>query len=131
MALLIAMGNLTKLSGQKRVDDRREKNDGRNEVERLPLNSPREFSEKRRNLLVMVAIDRKRKVYSRFQYPCSRDRKSSQTQRQSEAKKKQRFTHGTQNFIGTTLREPVVAAPSIKHRKRCNFGKFFARLLVR
>jgi hypothetical protein len=32
-----AMSNLTKLSGQKRVDDRREKNDGRNEVERLPL----------------------------------------------------------------------------------------------
>ena len=65
VALLIAMSNLTKLSGQKRVDDGREKNDGRNEVERLPLNPPREFSEKRRNLFVMVAIDRQRKIYGR------------------------------------------------------------------
>jgi hypothetical protein len=41
------------------------------------------------------------------------------------------FTHGTQKIIGTTSREPVVAAAPVKHRKRCNFGKFFARLLVR
>src|ERR1700745_1766054 len=109
VALLIAMSNLTKLSGQKRVDDGREKNDGRNEVERLPLNPLREFSEKRRNLLVMVAIDRHRKIYCRPQYPGSRGSKSHQTQRQPETKKKQRFTHGTQNFIGTSSREPVVA----------------------
>ena len=113
VALLIAMSNLTKLSGQKRVNDRSEKNDGRNEVERLPLNPAREFSEKRRNLLVMVAIDRQRKVDSRPQDPGGRGRKSSQTQRQSETKKKHRFTHGTPNFIGTTSCEPVVAAGSI------------------
>jgi hypothetical protein len=55
VALLIAMSNLTKLSGQKRVNDRRAKNASRNEVQRLPLNPPRKFSEKRRNLFVMVA----------------------------------------------------------------------------
>jgi hypothetical protein len=52
---LVAMSNLTKLSGQKRVNDRRAKNASRNEVQRLPLNPPRKFSEKRRNLFVMVA----------------------------------------------------------------------------
>src|ERR1700757_848560 len=101
VTLLIAISNLTKLSGQKRVNDRSEKNDGRNKVERLALNTPLQFSEKRRNLLVAVAVDRQRKVCSGFQYLCSRGSKSSQTQRQSEAKKKQLFTHGTSNFIGT------------------------------
>jgi hypothetical protein len=67
VTLLIAISNLTKLGGQKRVNDRGKKNDARNKVERLPLNPPREFSEKRRNLLVMVAIDRERKIYSRPQ----------------------------------------------------------------
>ena len=67
VTLLIAISNLTKLSGQKRVNDRSEKNDGRNEVKWLPLNPPHEFSEKRGNLLVMVAIDRERKIYSRPQ----------------------------------------------------------------
>jgi sorbitol-specific phosphotransferase system component IIC len=43
VTLLIAISNLTKLSGQKRVNDRSEKNDRRNEVERLPLNPAREF----------------------------------------------------------------------------------------
>ena len=47
---------------QKGVNDRSEKNDGRNEIKRFPSNPPREFSEKRRNLLVMVAIDRQRKI---------------------------------------------------------------------
>src|SRR5271166_4711977 len=92
VALLIAVSDLAKPSRQKRVNDRSEKNDGRNKVERFPLNPPREFSEKRRNLLVMVAIGRQRKVCSRFQYPCSRGRMSSQTQRQSDTKKKQSFT---------------------------------------
>src|SRR6266446_3988885 len=73
VAPLIAMSNLSKLSGQKRVNDRSEKNDSRNEVERLPLNPVREFFENRRNLLVMVAIDRRRKVSSR--YLCARGRK--------------------------------------------------------
>ena len=67
IALLIDMSKLAKPSGQKRVNDRSEKNDGRNKVERFPLNPPREFSEKRRNLLVMVAIDRQRKIHSRPQ----------------------------------------------------------------
>src|SRR5260221_2006842 len=110
VAPLIAMSNFSKLSGQKGVNDRSEKDDSRNEVERLPLNPPREFSENRWNLLVMVAIDRQRKVGSRPQYPRGRGRNSSQTQRQSETKKKQRFTHGTLNFIGTSSREPVVVA---------------------
>ena len=61
VALLIDMSNLAKPSGQKRVNDRSEKNDGRNKVERFSLNPPREFCEKGRNLLVMVAIDRQRK----------------------------------------------------------------------
>src|SRR5258708_5837010 len=77
---LITMTNLTKLSGQKRVNDRSDKNDGRNKVERLALNAPDEFSEKRRSLLVAVTVDRQRKVCSRFQYLCSRISNSSQTQ---------------------------------------------------
>jgi hypothetical protein len=59
------MSKLAKPSGQKRMNDRSEKNDGRNKVEWFPLNPPGEFSENRRNLLVMVAIDRQRKIYSR------------------------------------------------------------------
>jgi hypothetical protein len=59
------MSKLAKPSGQKRMNDRSEKNDGRYKVERFPPNAPREFSENRRNLLVMVAIDRQRKIYSR------------------------------------------------------------------
>jgi hypothetical protein len=66
-SLLISMSDLAKPSGQKRVNDRSEKNDGRNSIERLPLNSPREFSEKCRNLLVMVAVYRQRKLYGRPQ----------------------------------------------------------------
>jgi hypothetical protein len=65
IALLIVMSKLAKPSGQKRMNDRSKKNDGCNKVERFPLNPPREFSENRRNLLVMVAIDRQRKIYSR------------------------------------------------------------------
>ena len=65
IALLIVMSKLAKPSGQKRVNDRSKKDDGRNKVERFPLNPPREFSEERRNLLVMVAIDRQRKIDSR------------------------------------------------------------------
>jgi len=53
VALLIAMSDLAKPTGQKRVNDCSEENDGRNKVERFPLNPPREFSEKRRNLLIM------------------------------------------------------------------------------
>ena len=67
VALLIVMRNLAEPTGQKRVNDCSEKNDGCNKVERFPLNPTREFSEKRRNLLVMVAIDRERKIYSRPQ----------------------------------------------------------------
>jgi hypothetical protein len=52
------MRNLVEPTGQKGVNDRSKRNDGRNKVERFPLNPPREFSKKRRNLLVMVAIDR-------------------------------------------------------------------------
>jgi hypothetical protein len=60
------MRNLAEPTGQKRVNDRSKKNDGRNKVERFPLNPPREFSEERRNLLVMLlAIDRQRKIDSR------------------------------------------------------------------
>jgi hypothetical protein len=59
------MRNLAEPSDQKRVNDRSEKNDGRNKVERFPPNPPREFSEDRRNLLVMVAIGRQWKIYSR------------------------------------------------------------------
>ena len=40
IALLISMGNLAKPSSQKRVNDRSEKNDGRNSIERFALNSP-------------------------------------------------------------------------------------------
>ena len=58
VTLLISISDLTKLSGQKGVNDRSKKNDGRDKIERLPLNPIREFSENRRNLLVMVAIDR-------------------------------------------------------------------------
>jgi len=58
ITLLIVMSDLAKPIDQKSVNDCPEKNDGRNEVERFPLNPTREFSEKRRNLLVMVAIDR-------------------------------------------------------------------------
>jgi hypothetical protein len=65
IALLIVMSKLAKPSGQKRMYDRSKKNDGRNKVERFPLNPPREFSENRRNLFVMLAIDRHRKIYSR------------------------------------------------------------------
>ena len=43
--------------------------------------------EKRRTLLVMVAIDRQRKIYGRPRQPCSCGRQSSQTQRQSENNK--------------------------------------------
>ena len=46
VALLISMSDLAKLSGQKRVNDRSEKDDGRNSIERLPLNSFREFFRK-------------------------------------------------------------------------------------
>jgi hypothetical protein len=67
ISLLIVMTDLAKPNGQKRVNDRSEENDGCNKVERFPLNPPREFSEKRRNLLVMVAIHRQRKIYSRPQ----------------------------------------------------------------
>ena len=59
------MRNLAEPTGQKGVNDRSKKNDGRNKVEWFPLNPPREFSEERRNLLVMVAIDRQRKIESR------------------------------------------------------------------
>jgi hypothetical protein len=83
------MSNFSKLSEQKRVNDRSEKNDTRNKVERLPLNPVRELCENRRNLYVLVAIDRRWKVSSR--HPCNCGRRRSQTQRQSEAKKKQRF----------------------------------------
>ena len=65
VALLIIMRDLEEPTGQKRMNDRSKKNDGRNKVERFPLNPPREFSEERRNLLVMVAIDRQRKIDSR------------------------------------------------------------------
>jgi len=58
VAPLILMSKLAKPSGQKRVNDRCEKNDGCNSIERFPLNSVREFSEKRRDLLIMVAIYR-------------------------------------------------------------------------
>ena len=56
ITLLISTSNLAKPSGQKRVNDRSKKDDGRDRIERLPLNPPREFSEKRRNLLIMVAV---------------------------------------------------------------------------
>jgi hypothetical protein len=56
------MSNLAKPIDQKGVNDRSEKNGGRNKVERFPLNPPHEFSDKRRNLLVMVAIARQRKI---------------------------------------------------------------------
>ncbi len=62
IALLIVISNLAKPSGQKRVNDRSKKNDGRDKVERFSLNPSREFSEKRRNLLVMVAVDRQWKI---------------------------------------------------------------------
>jgi len=52
------MSKFSKLSEQKRVNDRSEKNDTRNKVERLPLNPVRELCENRRNLYVLVAIDR-------------------------------------------------------------------------
>jgi hypothetical protein len=42
VALLISMSDLAKMSGQKRVNDRSEKVDGRNSIERLPLNSSRD-----------------------------------------------------------------------------------------
>jgi hypothetical protein len=74
------------------VNDRSEKNDSRNEVERLALNPSHEFSENRRNLLVMVAINRQGKVYSRPRYPRGPGYERCQTQRHSEAKKKQRYT---------------------------------------
>ena len=61
------MINLMKLRGQKRVNDRKEKNDGRNKVERGPLNPPDKLAEKGPNLLVPVAIDRQRKIYNRPQ----------------------------------------------------------------
>jgi hypothetical protein len=47
VALLIAMSNLTKLSSQKRVNDRSEKNDGRNEVERGRITTSRGVDAKR------------------------------------------------------------------------------------
>ena len=62
IALLIVMSNLAKPIDQKGVNDCSEKNNGRHKVERFPLNTPSELSEKRRNLLVMVAIDRQRKI---------------------------------------------------------------------
>src|SRR5258708_12610403 len=65
---LITMTNLTKLSGQKRVNDRSDKNDGRNKVERLPLNAPDEFSDKRRSLLVTLTVDPQRQTYRRSHY---------------------------------------------------------------
>ena len=40
IALLISMGNLAKPSSKKTVNDRSEKNDGRNSIERFALNSP-------------------------------------------------------------------------------------------
>src|SRR5262249_36574714 len=93
VALLISMSNLAKPSGQKRVNDRSENNDSRNGIERLPLNSPREFSEERRNLLVMVAVYRNGNSTTP-QGPCSCGQKSSQTEKPSESKKQQRSTHG-------------------------------------
>jgi hypothetical protein len=45
VGLLISMSNFAKPSGQKRVDDRSKKNDGRNNVEWFPVTSPREFSQ--------------------------------------------------------------------------------------
>jgi hypothetical protein len=59
---LAIMRNLAKPTGQKCVNDRSEKNDDRNKVERFPLNPPREFFEERWSLLVLVAIDRQRKI---------------------------------------------------------------------
>ena len=44
VALLIAVSDLAKPSRQKRVNDRSEENDGRNKVERFPLDPRREFS---------------------------------------------------------------------------------------
>ena len=117
VALLIVMRNLEEPAGQKRVNDRSKKNDGRNKVERFPLNPSGEFSEERRNLLVMVAIARQRKIDSRPRQPCSGSRKRSQTQ-QSETKKSQRSTHGTQQFIVPSSREPVIAAGSIRQIAR-------------
>jgi len=87
IALLISMGNLAKPSSQKRVNDRSEKNDGRNSIERFALNSRREPSKQGRNLLVMITVYRQRKLYSRPQRTCSRGQKSGQTQRRSESKK--------------------------------------------
>src|SRR5262245_9962601 len=107
VALLISMSNFAKLSCQKRVNDRRKKNDGRNNVERVPLNPAHEFTKKRRNLLVMVAIYRQRKLYRWSQQSCGGGRMSSQTQRPSESKKQQCSTHGTQHFIETRSREPI------------------------
>ena len=40
VALLISMSDFAKPSCQKRVNDRSEKNDGRNSIERFALNSP-------------------------------------------------------------------------------------------
>ena len=62
IALLIVMSNLAEPIDQKGVNDRSKKNDGRNKVEWFPLNPPREFSEERWSLLVLVAIDRQRKI---------------------------------------------------------------------
>ena len=52
------MSDLSKLSGQECVNDRSKENDRRNEIEGLPLNSRRKFSENRRNLFVLVTIRR-------------------------------------------------------------------------
>ena len=62
IALLIVMSDFAKPIDQKGVNDRSKKNDGRNKVERFPLNPSGEFFEERRNLLVMVAIDRQWKI---------------------------------------------------------------------
>jgi hypothetical protein len=87
VALLISMSNFAKPSGQKRVNDRSEKNDGRNSIERFPLNSRRELSEQGRNLMVMVAVYRQRKLYSRPRRTCSCGQKSTQAERGSDKKK--------------------------------------------
>jgi hypothetical protein len=62
VTLLIVMRNLEEPTGQKGVNDRSKKNEGRNKVERFPLDPPRQFSEE----LLQLVVDGKVFLFAAF-----------------------------------------------------------------
>ena len=115
IALLIVMSNLAKPIDQKGVNDRSEKNNGRHKVERFPLNPPREFSEKGRNLLVMVAIDRQRKIYGQvLSNPAVVAERVVRHKDNPRPRNSNVLPMEPTSLIVPSSREPVVAAEALK-----------------